>query len=46
MIKKKDDSNLLPTFNKHSQLKIYGIWILKIQNMFPSFKISKVLYHM
>jgi hypothetical protein len=29
MVKKLDDTNLLPTFKEHSQFKRYGIWKLK-----------------
>jgi hypothetical protein len=39
MVKKKDDSNLLPKFKKHSQFKRYGI--LKIQKFKIFFKIFK-----
>jgi hypothetical protein len=37
MVKKLNDSNLLPKFKKHSQLKRYGI--LKIQKFKVFFKI-------
>jgi hypothetical protein len=47
MEKKLHDNNLLPKPKKHSELKLYGIWIfLKFNVCFYNLKSSRVLYNM